>query len=248
MNPIVDEIFKAGVVHDNEGNEYPLGSNVDVEEGTYLSDLIASDASIVKTLEVGCAYGLSALFICDALKDRAGCSHTVIDPRQMDYWHGVGIAHIERSGIDFVRFILEPSELALPDLLRSEPDSFDLVFIDGWHTFDQVLLDLYYANRLLKVGGYVVADDSNWASVASAVSYFEKYPAFEPVTSPRLEPQTWRQRVARIASAIIPAALARTVLPESVYFSIYQRMRYPSMVALKKIAADTRSYDWFGGF
>ena len=184
-NPIIDEIYETRVVRDASGNEYELAAGVDAAEGDYLYRLISSDNSITKTLEVGCAFGLSSLHICEALRNRSGASHLIIDPMQMDDWHGVGIAHLERAGIGFFDLISEPSELALPDLLHRQPESFDLIFIDGWHTFDQTMLDMFYANRLVRIGGYIVVDDCNWESVAAAVSYYMNYPAYEWLRSRR---------------------------------------------------------------
>src|ERR1039457_3486186 len=171
VNSVIDEIYQTRVVRDASGNEYELSSEVDSAEGDYLYRLISSDSSITRTLEVGCAFGLSSLHICEALRNRPGASHVIIDPKQTDVWHGVGVAQLERAGISFFNFIPEPSELALPDLLRSQPESFDLIFIDGWHTFDHTMLDMFYANRLVRVGGYIVVDDCNWKSVSAAISY-----------------------------------------------------------------------------
>jgi predicted O-methyltransferase YrrM len=217
-------------------------------EGDYLYRLISSDSSITTTLEVGCAFGLSSLHICEALRSRPGASHTIIDPRQMDVWHGVGVTHLERAGIDFYSLISEPSELALPNLLRSQPEGFDFVFIDGWHTFDQTMLDIFYANRLVRVGGYIVIDDCNWASVSAAVSYYENYPAYELLRKPALTARTRRLRVARAARAALPPGVAHMILPGGIYDRIYRRMQYPSIVALKKVAKDTRGWAWFKGF
>ena len=69
-NSIIDEIYETKVVRDASGNEYMLSSGVDPAEGDYLYQLISSDDSITKTLEVGCAFGLSSLHICEALRNR----------------------------------------------------------------------------------------------------------------------------------------------------------------------------------
>jgi predicted O-methyltransferase YrrM len=247
-NRVIEEIYETGMVRDASGNEYALSSTIDPAEGDFLSRLIRSDGSITKTLEVGCAFGLSSLYICEALRDRPGASHTVIDPKQMDVWHGVGIANLERAGIEFFSFIREPSELALPDLLRDQPGRFDLIFIDGWHTFDQTMLDLFYANRLTRVGGYVVIDDCNWQSVAAAVSYYMNYPAYELLGEPAVAAGTWRTRIARAGTVMLPPRIAYQIVPAGIYSRVYRRMRYPSIVAFKKIAEDARSWTWFKGF
>jgi predicted O-methyltransferase YrrM len=248
MNPIIDEIYETKIVRDSSGNEYALSSEIDSTEGDFLYRLISSDKSIMKTLEVGCAYGLSSLHICEALRNRSSPSHVIIDPKQMDVWHGVGISNLEKAQIDFFRPIYEPSELALPDLLRSEPESFDLIFIDGWHTFDQTMLDIFYANRLIRVGGYIVVDDCGWRSVSAAISYYLNYPAYKQLKDPVINTKTPRMIIAKVGKILLPPRLAYGILPAGVYGSIYRRIQYPSMVAFKKIAEDTRSWTWFKGF
>jgi predicted O-methyltransferase YrrM len=247
-NSIIDEIYETKVVRDASGNEYLLSSEVDRAEGDYLFQLISSDDSITKTLEIGCAFGLSSLHICEALRNRPGASHVIIDPKQMDVWHGVGVAHLERAGIGFFNIISEPSELALPSLLRSEPESFDFIFIDGWHTFDHTMLDMFYANRLVRVGGYIVIDDCSWESVAATVSYYMNYPSYARLREPTISTRTWRTRAAKTCRILLPPRLAYTILPAGIHSRVYRRMCYPSMVAFKKVAKDTRSWTWFKGF
>jgi predicted O-methyltransferase YrrM len=247
-NRLIEEIYETGMVRDTSGKEYALSSTIDPAEGEFLFQLIRSDGSIAKTLEVGCAFGLSSLYICEALRDRPEAFHIVIDPKQMDVWHGVGIANLERAGIEYFRVIHEPSELALPDLLRNQPGCFDLIFIDGWHTFDQTMLDMFYANRLTRVGGYVVIDDCNWQSVAAAVSYYMNYPAYELLGDPAMAARTWRTRMAKAGTTVLPPRIAYQILPTGIYSRVYRRMRYPSMVAFKKVAEDARGWTWFKGF
>jgi predicted O-methyltransferase YrrM len=248
MNPIIAEIYETKIVRDSSGNEYSLSAEIDSTGGEFLYRLISSDKSIMKTLEVGCAYGLSALHICEALRNRPTAFHVIIDPKQADVWHDIGISNLKKAQIDFFKLIYEPSELALPDLLRSQPESFDLVFIDGWHTFDQTMLDIFYANRLIRVGGYIVVDDCGWRSVSTAISYYLNYPAYERVKEPAANTTTSRTRIAKIGRILLPSRLAYGILPAAAYSRIYRRIQYPSMVAFKKIAEDTRSWTWFKGF
>lgn len=248
MNAIIDEIYETKIVRDSSGNKYVLNAAIDPTEGDFLHRLISSDKSIVKTLEVGCAYGLSSLHICEALRNRPGASHVIIDPNQMDAWHDIGALNLKKAQIDFFKVLYEPSELALPDLLRSQPESFDLIFIDGWHTFDQTMLDIFYANRLIRVGGYIVVDDCSWRSVSAAISYYLRYPAYEHIKEPAINIRTSRMRIAKVGRTLLPPRLAYGILPVGVYNRIYRRIQYPSMVTFKKIAEDTRSWTWFKGF
>ena len=118
-----------------------------------------------------------------------------------------------------------------------------MVFIDGMHTFDHTMLDLFYANRLIRVGGYIVIDDSNFWSVSRAVSYILNYPAY------RLWAQTQvvslKGRIAEFVARILPKAIGSLFLPKIIYELIY---RNPKMVVLKKVANDERKSKWFKDF
>ena len=65
-----------------------------------------------------------------------------------------------RQGIstDRLNFIVDISEAALPRLDASE---FDLVLIDGSHSFPSVFIDWFYTADKLRVGGWLVVDDTN---------------------------------------------------------------------------------------
>ena len=49
--------------------------------------------------------------------------------------------------------------------------TYDLVFIDGKHTFDFALVDFFYADLLVRVGGYVAFDDLWMPSILRAVNF-----------------------------------------------------------------------------
>lgn len=55
-----------------------------------------------------------------------------------------------------VRFLIGPSERTLPVMTD---DAFDLVFVDGNHSFPAPVVDWFYLVTKLKVGGVVFVDD-----------------------------------------------------------------------------------------
>ena len=60
------------------------------------------------SLEVELAYGVSAVFICDALNARKETRHIAIDPNMAERgglnWDGIGMANLHRAGYgDIVR-------------------------------------------------------------------------------------------------------------------------------------------------
>jgi predicted O-methyltransferase YrrM len=250
MDGYIENIYATGLVEDENGNKYALHSGVDKFEGELLYRVISSDQAIQKTLEIGCAFGLSSLHICSALSARSSAKHVIIDPYQRQYWHGVGVHNLRRAGFGFFELIEEPSELVLPELAKREAGTYDLVFIDGVHTFDHMLLDFFYANYLIRIGGYVVIDDCNMASISRAVSYIVKYPCYRVLSQfgQHLHKKSLARRVGHAARLLLPQPIACNFLPKNLYDNYYTRIVYPSMVVLKKVEDDTRSWDWFAAF
>ena len=74
-----------------------------------------------------------------------------------------------------VDFREQRSEVALPRLLE-EGVTLDFAFVDGWHTFDQVMVEFYFINRLLRVGGVIAFDDANRRSINRVVRHALTYP------------------------------------------------------------------------
>ena len=58
----------------------------------------------------------------------------------------------------------------LSDFIRAGK-SFDFIFIDGNHRFDDVLVDFYLADQVLEVGGLMVLDDIWMASIRTVLAF-----------------------------------------------------------------------------
>jgi predicted O-methyltransferase YrrM len=135
--------------------------------------LIAEGAETI--VEVGLAYGSSALAIGDGLVS-VGASrplHVIIDPLQATEWSNVGWQLLRSAGLDTIaRLVLQPSSLALPQLIA---DGFtaDAAFVDGSHRFHEVFVDLYFLRKIVRPGGIIVLDDHWWPSIRTAAHYFE---------------------------------------------------------------------------
>jgi predicted O-methyltransferase YrrM len=245
---ILESIRREGAVVDADGVRHPLRLEIDPHEERFIRDLIRSDPAIRRTLEVGLAYGISALTICGATQGRERAYHIAFDPYQTRLFHGVGIENLKRAGIEFAEVIEDRSELAMPRLLADGVEPFDLVFIDGLHTFDQTLIDLYFGLRLLRVGGYIVIDDCRMRGVQRAVSYLTNYPFLSMVGQVR-QAHPFR-RLRHSLGAMWWGTLPKPVLrwlPKQVYDAL-DRSRWTSMVALRKDAEDARPLDWFQPF
>lgn len=139
------------------------------------AELIAGVAAEVNpriSLEIGLGYGFSALAICGApCKPRAPRRHIVIDPHQNTYWRGRGIHHLREAGYgDIIELHERPSYRVLPEL-ESQELRIDFAFVDGWHTFDFVIVDFFYVDKMLRKGGVIAFDDADWPSIRPVLRY-----------------------------------------------------------------------------
>ena len=184
MHPYLKEILETRTVLTPEGSGREINSHISLEEGLFLQKVIREIRPRV-SLEIGVAFGVSSMFICEALLETGAHKHICIDvgplrkegSGELDRY-GLGLLNLERCGYGYLIESYElPSEFALPELLR-RGQKVDFVFIDGWHTFDHCLLDFFYANRLLRVAGVVVFHDADGPPVKKAVRYVCRYPAF----------------------------------------------------------------------
>lgn len=164
----------------DDGLPHPIDATTRIkpEEGLELLAL-ARQLGARNLLEVGLAWGFSSQFLLAALALEGGGRLVAIDPYQDSDWHGIGrrlaAASAEATialGNGAFRWIGKRSDWALPQL-EQEGARFDLVFIDGYHRFDDVLIDLSFAARLCRPGGLLVLHDMWLPSVRSVVAFIE---------------------------------------------------------------------------
>lgn len=123
------------------------------------------------SLEIGLGYGFSALAICSSTPVNEKRTHIIIDPHQEAFWKNLGLCHLTEAGYsDIIDFYPQKSYQTLPKLLQDEV-KIDFAFVDGWHTFDYVLVDFFYIDKMLKKGGVVAFDDADWKSIRPLIRY-----------------------------------------------------------------------------
>lgn len=147
--------------------------SIPASDADVLRDLILAERAAT-VIEIGLAYGSSALAIAEALVLVHGTNahHLVIDAYQ-EHFHSAGWDTIVAAGVtEICSFVPRRSQLALPRLVE-EGMSADAAFVDGSHVFHNVFVDLAFLRELVRPGGLVVLDDCGWPSVATAVRYFE---------------------------------------------------------------------------
>lgn len=115
-----------------------------------LAALEQSVGPAVRSVETGC--GASTVVFA-----AGGGEHTVISPDGRE--HELVRAYCDEQGIGHsgVTFVADSSDRVLPRI--ATPDSLDLVFIDGAHSFPYAIVDWHYLSLALKVGGRMLVDD-----------------------------------------------------------------------------------------
>jgi predicted O-methyltransferase YrrM len=197
---LVEEILQTKQVRTVDGAAtLPLKDATDAEIGALLQRLIEEKRPAV-TLEIGLAYGVSGLFICEALARVGGKKHIAIDAFQSTIWSGIGIHHLRQAGFGgLVELREQLSQDALPQLV-TEGVKVDFAFIDGSHAFDQKMVDFFYVDRLLNLGGIVAFDDCNWSSVHHVCRFIAINSAYRVCGTTHGTPPGSRGRVIRWAA------------------------------------------------
>jgi predicted O-methyltransferase YrrM len=218
MNTVLSEMLATGRVAAADGSTVPLNSQVSVDEGLALQELIRLHKPRV-SLEVGLGYGVSALFICEALAEVGGEKHIVIDPyqhgvRSVDFvagpshsmrvgFDGLGLANLERAGFArLIEFHDQPSYRALP-ALEAAGQRVEFAFIDGWHTFDYAMVDFFYVDRMLRVGGVVVLDDTGYPPLRKLARYIVTHRAYTAVGGGARGPVSLKRRLFEALTAAL---------------------------------------------
>lgn len=180
MNPVLEEIITSGTTKTVNGNLKKVIGQISAEEGKLIQECINITGAEV-SVEVGLAFGTSALFICEALKKTPLTKHYVIDPFQMyeDSYGGIGLNNLKKAGFEnIVEFIDKPSHIALAEL-ETKNVKVDFAFIDGWHTFDHALVDFFLIDKILRIDGIVILDDSDWNAVKKVCSFISNNRAYK---------------------------------------------------------------------
>lgn len=251
MNTVLSEILTTGATQTASGSAtIKIHSSISSSEGQLLQKMVRM-LDPTTTLEVGLAYGISALFICEALNVRSDTQHIIIDPNQHGgtwghSWDGIGIANLRRAGYgNIVRLIEEPSYRALPELERSG-QRVDFAFIDGWHTFDFTLVDFFYIDRILNIGGIVAIDDTNFPAIRKVCRFVITNLSYSVIGIDGSDPKLTLRRLlsARLLRHI---PFNRLLRPEVVAPDGSIGLG-GSCIAFRKDADDNRRWDHFTDF
>ena len=203
------------------------------------------------TIEVGLAWGVSALFICDALASKDNVRHILIDPGQYDTWKDVGLQNLRKAGFaERIDFHSNYSHRVLPKL-ETQQQKVDFAFIDGWHTFDYTLVDFFYIDKMLRVGGLVVFHDVEWPSIHKVCRYIAtNYPyTIHGRVEDKKSAPSLKRRLLNMGLSMPTIKTHLTRLLRSEIIATDQSMGiYGSCICFRKKSDDFRKWDFHSQF
>jgi predicted O-methyltransferase YrrM len=247
MNAVIDAIYRDQQIVAPDGSVVkPFPTAIKRNEGEALYQLVRT-IKPAATLEVGTAFGLSTLFLCQALRDNGTGRHMAIDPFQSQFKY-LGIHNVKQAGLeDLLTFYEEPSQMVLARL-AAEKRSFDVIFIDGSHLFDAAFVDFYFADLLIPVGGVIVFDDLWMPAVRKVLRFVLRnrhYEIAEEFMGPR--PAAVKSHVRNTMYQVRKQLKGKRNKGTGTEMA-FHRGRNVNWCVLRKTAADDRAWDHFMAF
>ena len=249
LHPAVEDVLRSGKVQTAEGLVLDAHSYMYIPRDE--CELLYRQVSATRArhaVEVGMAFGISTLCLCDAL-----CRNTpfqterphlvVMDPFQHgSIWHGVGLKQVRAAGFgDIVEFHERPSCAVLPDLAAKEY-RIQFAFIDGSHAFDDALIDFFYVDQMLERGGIIVFDDVALQPVNAVLRFVLANRQYELIEVLELPRTGLGNRAKRLVKRFL-RRLGRTHQdPTPAHQQLFRRLDWAYSVAVRKVAPDLR--DW----
>ena len=179
-NPFIRNLLENRQCSSPSGALVPLVGDIRLEYAEALYEFVRSHKPR-RILELGMAFGVSTLVMLAALEENGGEGEVVsIDPFQ-DHFQRCGIANVRLSGLSRRHTLMaEPDWVALPQLVAGR-FSADFAYIDGSHAFENVMLDTFYADKLLRIGGAIAYNDCGLAAVDAVIRYLQVSRHYEEI-------------------------------------------------------------------
>ncbi len=249
MNPILCEIIDTGMTMLPNGSKIKAHSGVGPESGRVLRHAIEVSRPAVG-IEVGLAFGLSTLHILDAMQEHGNGRLIGMDPAQDDStWQDGGLHNVQRAGFsECYEFHRKTSQQLLPQLAVNGL-RIQFGFLDGWHTFDHTLVDFFYIDSMLDVGGVIVLDDVGYPGLQRLAHFIVCNRSYSILDlDPRPLPSGWRVTAKSLAKKALEPLVRDNLTPSSVSAQLRAQVDRAALIALQKVGEDKRRFDHFEPF
>jgi hypothetical protein len=168
----LDSMLKAENQLGSDGIPHELDGTTKVS--FWLGSVLAALHNSIKpslSIEIGLAYGFSALFILDSMFENKYGKHIAIDPYEVKDYHGIGLRSIHDLKFDGRFEWQEAMSIDALSTMRREGVRAQYIYIDGHHTFDAALIDFCCSDKILDTGGVIILDDTWMPSIKTVVSF-----------------------------------------------------------------------------
>lgn len=248
----LENIIESGSIEiNNSGERIPLHSHTSKDQCIFLQQMF----DIVKpqrSLEVGFAYGISAISILEMHRQNGSSkgAHIVIEPD--NYWGNAAIYNIEKEGLTYYLQIRKDYSDKILTQLFHENYRIQYAYIDTTKQFDVVLQDFYFINKILDVGGVVILDDCGgmWPGVQRVARFVNTLPHYKILSGHNKMESSPLKKTAKFVFASIINAMpfSKRMYPTLNIKTDAELGLNFSCIAFQKIAEDQRSWDWDKSF
>lgn len=246
MNAVLTQIVRTSRTFLPSGEQIEATSYIDEACGSLLQRVIR-DIRPQVGVEVGLAFGISTLYILEALNEVGGQKLIGMDPAQHDnYWRGGGLQNVQSSGYAHLyEFHETTSQQLLPELVGKK-QKLDFGFIDGWHTFDHTLVDFFYIDQMLNAGGVIVFDDVAYPAIRRVCDFVLTNRAYEIYDSVKFAAVDGIRRWGKAKVGKVLDPLVRTdKTPQPEAKRTESQISDAYFLAIRKLADDARRWDHF---
>lgn len=248
MLATIKEIFDSNSIQENSnGNRIPLHSHTSIEQGVFLQKMF----DIVKplqSLEVGFAYGISAMFILEKHREihSKPNAHIVIEPDT--YWGNAAVFNIKKEGlIDYLQIINGYSDTVLTKLFHEE-FRLQFAYIDTTKQFDVVMQDFYFINKMMDCGGILILDDcgGNWPGIQRVARFISTLPNFKMIAGHNKNKVSLKKKIAgKILSFVINLLPFKKLFYPTIDLKTDEELGLDySCLAFQKLEEDARNWNW----
>lgn len=247
LETIID-IFKNNAIETNgKGETIPLHSNTSIEQGIFLQKIF-DQIKPSQSLEVGFAYGISAMFILEKHRDinSKNGAHIVIEPD--DYWGTAAQYNIEKEGLTkYLSIKRDYSDIVLSKLFL-ENFRIQYAYIDTTKQFDVIMHDFYLINKLIDVGGVIILDDcgGGWPGVQRAARFINTLPNYQVMEAhSKIKFSIKKHFAQKIISFFVNLIPFKTRIYPGIDFSTNADLGLDyNCIAFQKTNEDKRDWSW----
>lgn len=245
MNKLLEQIFELKKFTNSKGETLEVYSETSRGQCEFLQKIVREN-KFRKSLEIGCAFGISALAIVEEVAKNDG-RHCLIDKFQKEDWNNNGLDLLQQAGyMDKIDFHEKYSYEVLAGLLTGNK-KFDFVYIDSTKQFDWLLVDFFLIDKLLDVNGVIVFDDVAYFSIRKLIRLISQFPGYTVLEQfpGNMKPGI----IGRVAGEIISRTFLKRFLKAGLSYRDYKLgINSAGGLALKKISEDKRDWKWHVDF